>query len=132
MAYDTPNYLLNFSVPAFNQIFTASGQVLTSTGVALACLSQAAQILSVAGVVTTAGVASTYKLSVQNGATVVAGPLTLAAINVGAFADVASASQNQVAAGAALAISYVSTGTASATQATPVVNLSVAFNPQIS
>lgn len=131
MPYDEARYIsrdtLNRSI-AGTQTYTASAVVLTQT-VATIPFPDAGWVVDAAASVDVIGVGASYVLQLQNGTTVVAtGAITNTAQAVSGL-TVTSAS-NVIAANAGLSLVVIGTGTASAAQVNPVLQVNVGIRKQ--
>lgn len=131
MPYDEARYIsrdtLSRSI-AGTQTYTASAVVLTQT-VATIPFPDAGWVVDAAASVDVIGVGASYVLQLQNGTTVVAtGAITNTAQAVSGL-TVTSAS-NVIAANAGLSLVVIGTGTASAAQVNPVLQVNVGIRKQ--
>lgn len=133
MPYDEPRYIsrdtLGRSI-AGTQTYTASAVVLTQTVASIPC-PDAAYVVDAAATVDTIGVGTSYVLQLQNGAVVLAtGAISNTAGNVSGLTVLSTASLSAVAANGPLSLVVIGTGTASAAQVNPVMQVSVGIKKQ--
>lgn len=133
MPYDEPRYIsrdtLGRSI-AGTQTYTASAVVLTQTVASIPC-PDAAFVVDAAATVDTIGVGTSYVLQLQNGAVVLAtGAISNTAGNVSGLTVLSTASLSAVAANGPLSLVVIGTGTASAAQVNPVMQVSVGIKKQ--
>lgn len=131
MPYDEARYISRDTLSrliAGTQTYTASAVVLTQT-VATIPFPDAGWVVDAAASVDVIGVGASYVLQLQNGTTVVAtGAITNTAQAVSGL-TVTSAS-NVIAANAGLSLVVIGTGTASAAQVNPVLQVNVGIRKQ--
>lgn len=134
--YDSARFVGRESVvaptlPALSQVFTASDHVVTSTHTSpnLVPFGEAVIIVGGAVQIDTVGTSKdAYVIALQNGTSVLAtaAPLNTAGSN-GVFAQVLVGT---ITSGGVLSVSVKGTGTASATQTSPVLRLNLIYKRQ--
>lgn len=134
--YDAPIFLSRDSLeaptfPALSQVFTASDHVVTSTHTSPNRIPFGEAVIVVGGAVQIDTVGTSkdaYVILLQNGTQVLATatPLNTAGSN-GVFTQVAVGT---ITAGGVLSVAVKGTGTASATQTSPVLRLNLVFRRQ--
>ena len=130
MAYDGSRSYLTFNLAAQNIIATASNHVVTDANTIYIPIAEATFVCSLAGVIQSASsnLASTIKYALLSGTTTIG---TIApAQTAGSSAFSTFTPPVAVASGAALTISVIGTGTASATETASQINLAVGVAPQ--
>ncbi len=136
MSYDEPRFIaqnirLDQQVAVATSTYTASAQVLTATPTIRQALTRACILTGARAVVSTAGVSASPTVSVAFGGTIgvtFATSHTLGAVS----AAVTTNATVTGSAGEVPVITIVHTGTASATQITPVLELTLEFKEQFS
>lgn len=136
MSYDEPRYLASrdhgpIQVLVATNTHTASGHVMTATPAVRAALPRAAIITGASACVLTAGVSASPTVSVALGGTIA---LTMSISHTAGAVISQSTLTNTVTgtAGEIPVVTIVCTGTASATQITPVLELVLLYREQFS
>lgn len=130
MAYDGIRSYVTCSAAAQNVVATASGQVVTGSTITYLPVAEATFVVGIAAAVTATPTAppSTVKYSILSGTTTVGTVSPLQTAGSSAYATVTPGVA--VAAGSALQLQVIATGTASATETAGAVQLAVALAPQ--
>jgi hypothetical protein len=138
MGYDDPKFIgLSYTTPptfpALSQTFTASDHVVTSTEAAPNALLVPDACFFANGVVWISTVGTSkdaYVILLQSGTTVLATATPANTAGSGAVFTTLSGNSNSIPAGGTLAVAIKGTGTASATQTSPVLRMTLSFQRQ--
>lgn len=133
MGYDQAQFTgietIELTVPVSTSTFTASNHVLTAANVTFAPLHRASLIIGASGVVTAVGQSASPKIIILSGTSTAA---VIPLVNTAGSNAVNNAITSTISVGnsGVIAISVISTGTASAAQTNPVANLSIRVQEQ--
>ena len=138
MSYDEPrfiglSYVVQPNFAAQSQVFTASNAVVTTTYAAPAAfvLPDAAFVRGGVVWIDTVGTSKdAYVIQLQSGTTVLATAAPLNTIGSNALFTTQAGASNPIPAGGTIAVSIIGTGTASATQTSPVLRINVSLARQ--
>lgn len=138
MGYDEPRFIgLSYygeppTFPGLAQVFTASAAVVTSTEAAQANILVPDACTFANGVVwvDTIGQGSAYTVQLQSGTTALATAVVLNTAGSSALFTTLAGNVNVIAAGGTIAVAVIGTGTASATQTSPVFRMALSLKRQ--